>query len=160
MVEPRPSLVPLVTKGTDCPRMQGLSLRNCGMEVEDTGRHRVIYRDFGELLFTHFGVSGPLTLSASAHMREMQPGRYRIHLDLKPALSPEQLDARLVRDFTAQANTDFGNALGGLLPRKMIPIMVERSGIPGECKCRARSVPPWRTWAAPCWGTASTAKAM
>ena len=136
VVEPRPSLVPLVTKGTDCPRMQGLSLRNCGMEVEDTGRHRVIYRDFGELLFTHFGVSGPLTLSASAHMREMQPGRYRIHLDLKPALSPEQLDARLVRDFTAQANTDFGNALGGLLPRKMIPIMVERSGIPGECKCR------------------------
>ena len=111
VVEPRPSLVPLVTKGTDCPRMQGLSLRNCGMEVEDTGRHRVIYRDFGELLFTHFGVSGPLTLSASAHMREMQPGRYRIHLDLKPALSPEQLDARLVRDFTAQANTDFGNAL-------------------------------------------------
>lgn len=136
VVEPRPSLVPLVTEGTDCPRMQGLSLRNCGMEVEDTGRHRVIYRDFGELLFTHFGVSGPLTLSASAHMREMQPGRYRIHLDLKPALSPEQLDARLVRDFTAQANTDFGNALGGLLPRKMIPIMVERSGIPGECKCR------------------------
>lgn len=136
IVEPRPSLVPLVTEGTDCPRMQGLSLRNCGLTVEDTAKGRVIYRDFGELLFTHFGVSGPLTLSASAHMREMQPGRYRMHLDLKPALSPEQLDARLQRDFVAGANTDFGNALGGLLPRKMIPIAVERSSIPGDRKCR------------------------
>lgn len=136
IVEPRPSLVPLTIAGTDCPRMQGLSLRNCGLTVEDTTKGRVIYRDFGELLFTHFGASGPLILSASAHMREMQPERYRIHLDLKPALSSEQLDARLVRDMTVQANTDFSNALGGLLPRKMIPIMVERSGIPASQKCR------------------------
>lgn len=136
IVEPRPSLVPLVTEGTDAPRMQGLSLRNCALTVEDTAKHKVIYRDFGELLFTHFGLSGPLTLSASAHMRQMAAGRYRLWLDLKPALSPEQLDARLVRDFTAQPNTDFGNALSGLLPRKMIPIVVERSGIPSDRKCR------------------------
>lgn len=136
VVEPRPSLVPLTTEGSDAPRMQGLSLKNCAMTVEDTSSGKTVYRDFGELLFTHFGLSGPLTLSASAHMRQMEAGRYRIWLDLKPALSPEQLDARLVRDFTAQPNTDFANALGGLLPRKMIPIMVERCGIPGDRKCR------------------------
>ncbi len=136
VVEPTPSLVPVETKGTDAPRMQGLSLRNVGMEVEDTQKHKIIYRDFGELLFTHFGVSGPLTLSASAHMRPMEPERYRLWLDLKPALSPEQLDARLVREFTASPNTDFGNVMGALLPRKMISVAVERSSIPGDRKCR------------------------
>lgn len=136
IVQPRPSLVPLCIEGADCPRMQGLSLRNCGLTVEDTHSGGTLYRDFGELLFTHFGVSGPVILSASAHMRQMQPGRYRLHLDLKPALSPEQLDARLIRDFKEHANTDFSNALGGLLPRKMIPVAVERSGIAGSQKCR------------------------
>ena len=129
------SLVPLEAE-EDCKQMQGLSLRNCGLMVEDTHSGGTLYRDFGELLFTHFGVSGPVILSASAHMRQMQPGRYRLHLDLKPALSPEQLDARLVRDFKEHANTDFSNALGGLLPRKMIPVAVERSGIAGSQKCR------------------------
>ena len=95
----RPSLVPLVAKGTDCSEMMGLSLKNTAIRVLDTQKKKEIYSDFGEMLFTHFGVSGPMILSASAHMRDMAPGRYRIAIDLKPALRPEQLDARLQRDF-------------------------------------------------------------
>lgn len=137
MVTPlRPSLVPLTVQGKDCPRMQGLSLRNVVLTVEDTCTGKAVYREQGELLFTHFGLSGPLVLSASAHMRAMEPERYRAHINLKPALSNEQLDARLVRDLAERANQDFDNMLGGLLPRKMIPVMTERCGIPGETKCR------------------------
>jgi predicted Rossmann fold flavoprotein len=136
VIPPRPSLVPLTVEGTDCPRMQGLSLRNVGLTAEDAASGKTVFHEQGELLFTHFGVSGPLILSASAHMRDMAPGRYRLRLDLKPALSAEQVDARLVRDFAATPNTDLSNALGRLLPRKMIPIAVERVGIPGDRKCR------------------------
>ncbi len=132
----QPSLVPLVTEGADCPRMQGLSLRNVVLAVEDTAAGKTVFRDMGELLFTHFGLSGPLVLSASAHMRDMEPGRYRAHIHLKPALSDEQLDARLLRDLSERANQDLDNMLGGLLPRKMIPVMVERCGIPASQKCR------------------------
>lgn len=132
----RPSLVALCTEEVeDCRAMQGLSLRNCAIEVRDTVKKKVIYEDFGELLFTHFGLSGPVILSASAHMRDMAPGRYRISLNLKPALSPEQLDARLQRDLTENRNRDFSNSLGALLPRKMIPVAITRSGIPGGNKC-------------------------
>lgn len=87
------------------------------------------------MLFTHFGLSGPMVLSASAHMRDMAPDRYRVVVDLKPALRPEQLDARLQRDFEANKNRDFSNALSALLPRKMIPVMVRRSGIAPDTKC-------------------------
>lgn len=132
----RPSLVPLTVRGKDCPRMQGLSLRNVVLTVEDTDTGKAVFREQGELLFTHFGLSGPLVLSASAHMRAMEPERYRAHIHLKPALSDEQLDARLVRDLAKRANQDLDNMLGGLLPRKMIPVMIERCGIPGETKCR------------------------
>ena len=132
----RPSLVALcMEEQEECARMQGLSLRNCAIQVQDTAKKKVIYEDFGELLFTHFGISGPVILSASAHMREMQPGRYEISINLKPGLSPEQLDLRLQRDFLENKNRDFSNSLGALLPKKMIPIVMERSGIPGTQKC-------------------------
>jgi predicted Rossmann fold flavoprotein len=87
------------------------------------------------MLFTHFGVSGPIVLSASAHMRNMSSGRYRILIDLKPALSPEQLDPRLQRDLELNHNKDFANSLNALLPRKMIPVIVKRSGIEPDLKC-------------------------
>lgn len=131
----KPSLVPLVAEGTDCRDMMGLSLRNIGVSVWDTQKRKELYRDFGELLFTHFGLSGPVILSASSHMRDMSPGRYRVDIDLKPALRPEQLDARLQRDFSQNLNRDFINSLSSLLPRKLIPVAVKRSGIPGGKKC-------------------------
>jgi predicted Rossmann fold flavoprotein len=131
----RPSLVPLISRGSACAQMMGLSLRNISIRVVDTTNNKVVFEDFGELLFTHFGLSGPLILSASAHMRNMSPGRYRIYIDLKPALSPEKLDARLVREFKENKNRDFGNSLSSLLPRAMIPVAVQKSGIPSHFKC-------------------------
>lgn len=86
------------------------------------------------MLFTHYGVSGPLILSASSHMREMEKGRYEIHIDLKPGLTPEQLDARILRDFSENLNRDFINSLGALLPRKLIPVIVKLSGIKPSLK--------------------------
>ena len=127
----RGSLVPLqgiVVPGIPCVRLQGLSLRNVGLTVYENGKK--IYTDFGELLFTHFGVSGPLVLSSSAHMRHFDKKSYRLELDLKPALDEQQLDKRLLSDFQKHANSDFCNALGELLPQKLIPAAVERSGIP------------------------------
>lgn len=120
------SLVPLRADG--CAELQGLSLRNVGLTVYENGKR--IYTDFGELLFTHFGVSGPLVLSSSAHMRHFDKKSYRLELDLKPALDEQQLDKRLLSDFQKHANSDFCNALGELLPQKFIPAAVKRSGIP------------------------------
>lgn len=136
---PRPSLVPLVAAEPWCADVQGLSLRNCALTVVDTkdAKHKMLYEDFGEMLFTHFGVSGPMILSASAHMRKMEPGRYRLLIDLKPALSAEQLDARIVRDFEKYKNHDFANSLGDLLPRSLCPVIVKLSGIAPELKCNA-----------------------
>ena len=131
----RPSLVPLVARGLDCAELMGLSLKNISITVLDTKTGKVIFEDFGELLFTHFGLSGPVILSASAHMREMSPGRYQVVIDLKPALSPEKLDARLVREFQENRNRDFENSLSALLPRAMIPEVIRRSGIPPHLKC-------------------------
>jgi len=111
-----------------CAELQGLSLRDVGLTVYENGKK--IYTDFGELLFTHFGVSGPLVLSSSAHMRHFDKKSYRLELDLKPALDEQQLDKRLLSDFQKHANSDFCNALGELLPQKLIPAVVERSGIP------------------------------
>ncbi len=125
------SLVPLegvIAPGIPCGRLQGLSLRNVGLSVFESGKK--IYTDFGELLFTHFGVSGPLVLSASAHMRRFDKKTYRLEIDLKPALDAVQLDRRLLSDFSKYANHDFRNALDDLLPQKLIPVAVALSGVP------------------------------
>lgn len=126
------SLVPLREKGNTCASMQGLSLRNVQLTVFESGKK--IYTDFGEMLFTHFGVSGPLVLSASAHMRHFEKKSYRLEIDLKPALDENQLDKRLLSDFEKYCNHDFANALKDLLPQKMIPQMVRASGIDPRCK--------------------------
>ena len=128
----RPSLIPIETEDSFCKEMQGLSLRNVTLTV--TKGKKKMFSELGEMLFTHFGVSGPLVLSASSHMDDEIMGEYVLHIDLKPGLSPEQLDARLLRDFEKYKNKDFLNALGDLLPRKMIPVMVRRSGIEGTSK--------------------------
>ena len=122
VVEPRGSLVPLCAEGELCPRLQGLSLRNAAIRVYEN--EKMIYTDFGELLFTHFGLSGPVILSASAHMRRFEKKRYRLEIDLKPALDQQTLDKRLVSDFTRHANSD------QLLPRKLAEPFAELTGIP------------------------------
>ena len=126
------SLVPLKEQGNDCARMQGLSLRNVQLTVFEN--EKKIYTDFGEMLFTHFGVSGPLVLSASAHMRRFDKKKYRLEIDLKPALDEPTLDKRLLSDFEKHANSDFCNALDDLLPQKLIPVVVERSVIESRRK--------------------------
>ena len=133
IVEPRPSLVPLESPEDVCPRMQGLALKNVLLTVKNQ-KGKAVFREQGELLFTHFGLSGPLVLSASAHMRDFEKDRYRCHIDLKPALDEATLDARLVRELAQGANRDMDNLMGALLPRLMIPVALERSGIPGDRK--------------------------
>ena len=128
----RGSLVPLESDDPCCARLQGLSLRNVELRVRD-GRGKTVFRERGELLFTHFGLSGPLVLSASAHM-DFSRSSYTACIDWKPALDEQTLDARLVRDFTARANQDCANALGGLVPRSAVPVMAERAGIPLDAK--------------------------
>ncbi len=129
VTELKPSLVSLVCHEGFCTDLQGLALKNVAIKVVDTAKKKEIYKDMGEMLFTHFGVSGPMILSASSHMRNMEKGRYQIFVDMKPALTPEQLDSRILRDFTENNNKNFINSLGGLLPRKMIPVVVKLSGI-------------------------------
>lgn len=132
VTELKPSLVPLVSPDKYCAEMMGLSLRNVTLRLYDRGK--CIYTELGEMLFTHFGVSGPLVLSASSHMREMAPDRYKLMIDLKPGLSPEQLDARIQRDFAENINRDFVNAVRKLLPAKLIPTAVKLSGIAPDTK--------------------------
>lgn len=129
ITEPRPSLIPLETEENWCMRAQGLSLKNVAVSVYDKRKYKEVYSDFGEMLFTHFGVSGPVILSASAHLGSIEPGRYEINIDLKPALSEEKLDERLIRDFAAAPNKALGNALHELLPSKLIPVIIQLSGI-------------------------------
>ncbi|MBQ7595491.1 MAG: NAD(P)/FAD-dependent oxidoreductase [Clostridia bacterium] len=129
VTELKPSLVSLECHEGFCTDLQGLTLKNVEIKVTDTKTNKEIYRDFGEMLFTHFGVSGPMILSASSHMRDMEKGRYVINIDMKPKLTPELLDARILRDFSENTNKNFINSLGGLLPRKMIPVVVKLSGI-------------------------------
>ena len=125
----RGSLVPLAAEQELCSRMQGLTLKNVRLSVFD-GRKKPIFQDFGELLFTHYGISGPLTLSASAHMRDFDKNKYHVIIDLKPALDEKKLDLRILRDFEKYSNRDYSNALGDLLSKMMIPVIIERSGIP------------------------------
>ena len=126
------SLVPLKEQGNLCARMQGLSLRNVSLTVFENDKK--IYTDFGEMLFTHFGVSGPLVLSASSHMRKFDKKKYRLEIDLKPALDEPTLDKRILSDFEKHSNSDFCNALNDLLPQKLIPVLVELTGIPEHQK--------------------------
>lgn len=133
----RPSLVPLETEEAWCGELQGLSLRNSGLKVKDNRTGKLVYEDFGEMLFTHFGVSGPMILSLSAHLRDMEAGRFTLFIDLKPALTEKQLDIRLVRELEEHKNSHFENALGALLPRKLIPVAVRLSGIAADKACNA-----------------------
>ena len=118
------SLVPLETAGDDCQQMQGLSLRNVGVKLLNE-KNKVLFKDFGELLFTHFGVSGPTVLSASAHIK----GDCRLVIDLKPALDEGKLDSRILRDLEMYKNRTMENALADLLPRSMIPVILRRCSI-------------------------------
>lgn len=131
-----PSLVPFNIKGQECQMMQGLSLKNIELSLykynKEANKKKVLYKDFGEMLFTHFGVSGPVVLSSSCHVSDTKD--LFISVDLKPALSKEQLDARILRDFGNNQNKSFKNSLDDLLPKKMIPIIIERSGIDPEKK--------------------------
>lgn len=129
----RASLVPLESNDPWCAEMQGFSLRNVTLTVYDE-HNKQVYSDLGEMLFTHFGVSGPLVLSASAHMRDFSQHNYRLSIDLKPALDEKKLDARILRDFQKYANRDFKNALYDLAGHAMIPVLVRLSGIPEDTK--------------------------
>ena len=131
IVPPVGSLVPLEEDGDWCAKMQGLSLRNISVRLTDA-KKKTAYEDFGELLFTHFGLSGPTILSASAHMKG--DTGYTVHIDLKPALDEQALDQRLLREFESAQNKNFSNALDHLYPRALIPVMIERSGIDPDQK--------------------------
>lgn len=128
----KPSLVPLVCSNNFIPKLQGLSLKN--IEVTLYENDKDIYRDFGEMIFTHYGVSGPVILSASSHIKSMGKKQYKIKIDLKPALDFHTLDKRICRDFEEFANKDFVNSLSKLLPNKLIPVIVSLSGIPASEK--------------------------
>lgn len=131
----RPSLVPLEACENWCAELQGLSLKNIAIRLINTSSNKVVYKDFGEMLFTHFGLSGPVILSASAHIKDALKEKYSIKIDLKPALTYEQLDKRVTRDFQKYINKDYTNALDDLLPKKMIPVIVKLSGIKSDLKC-------------------------
>ena len=139
----RPSLVPLTAKNNRslqiCKMLQGLSLRNVSIKFIDTNKNKIIYEDFGEMLFTHFGVSGPVILSASAHLLRyknidelLKEGKINLSIDLKPALSKEKLDERVLRDFKEEKNKEFKNSLDKLLPKKMIDVIIHLSEINPE----------------------------
>lgn len=130
----KPSLVPLECHEGFCSKLSGLSLKNVTLSFFEEGKKKPIYTELGEMLFTHFGISGPLVLSASAHLRYMDKKKYIAVIDLKPALSAEQLDKRILRDFSEELNKDFSNSLDKLLPKSLIPIIINLSGIPGDTK--------------------------
>jgi len=127
-----PSLVPIVSEEKYCSDMMGLSLKNVRLNLMDNDK--CIYSELGEMLFTHFGVSGPLVLSASSHISKMQQNRYKIYIDLKPALSVDTLDKRIQRDFSENINKSFINSLNKLLPNKIIPVVAKLSGIKFDTK--------------------------
>lgn len=128
----KPSLVPIESDDDYCREMMGLSLKNVVLTLKDTVKNKVVFSEIGEMLFTHFGVSGPLVLSASSHIPQVESGRYIFYIDLKPALDEKKLDERILRDFKEIPNRIFANSLSKLLPSKMIPTVVELSGIDGE----------------------------
>lgn len=135
IAEPKPALVPLNCKEEWCKELMGLSLRNVSLTL--TAGKKQLYTGFGEMLFTHFGITGPLVLSASSYyvkFAKSKDTQVQVNIDLKPALSMEQLDKRLLRDFDENKNKQFKNSLGGLFPTKLIPVMIKLSGIHPEKK--------------------------
>lgn len=138
----KPSLVPLeIYEKEQCKELQGLSLKNVAIKIFDTEKDKKIYEDFGEMIFTHFGISGPIILSASAHLVRYKNIEELLHnkkisliLDLKPALDEKKLNDRILRDFSEQKNKQFKNSLDKLLPRKLIPVIIEKSGINADKK--------------------------
>ena len=131
----KPSLVPIVSNNTVCKKLQGLSLKNVAIKVVDKNKQSIVYKDFGEMIFTHFGVSGPIILSASSHLKNISKNQYSLIVDLKPALDDSTLDKRLVKDFSKNINKDYINSLYELLPNKIIPIIAKLSKIPLHTKC-------------------------
>ena len=142
VVKPEPSLVPVEVKEGFCSQLQGLSLKNVTLTVEDVEKKRTVFQELGELMFAHYGLSGPLALSASAHMQPMREGRYVLHIDCKPGLTPEQLDARLTRDLAQNLNRDFINSLSALLPKSLIPVAVRLSRVPAGARSAIKSPEP------------------
>lgn len=134
ILSPTPSLVPLTSPSKVCQKMQGLSLKNVSLRLVENASEKVVFEELGEMLFTHFGLSGPLVLSASAHLKSGAKNAYTVHIDLKPALDEETLDARVRSDFVKYQNRDFCNSLGDLLPEKMILPLIETVGIDGRKK--------------------------
>lgn len=128
----QPSLVPLVANNNFIPKLQGLSLKNISVRIVENNKE--IFSDFGEMLFTHFGVSGPVILSASSHMDNPEKHKYKLCIDLKPALDFDTLDKRVQRDFAENNNRDYINSLSKLLPNKLIPVIVSLSKIPPNQK--------------------------
>lgn len=128
IVDIQPSLVPIEVEENWIQDLLGLTLKNVGIRVKNS-KNKIIYSDFGEMMFAHFGLTGPMILSASAHMRDMNTEKYTIELDLKPALDEKKLDARILRDFSQNLNRDFQNSLGGLVPKSLAGVIVELSGI-------------------------------
>ena len=135
IIEPKPSLIPLESPDSDCKAMQGLSLKNVGLKIK-TRDNKTVYEDFGEMLFTHFGISGPMVFSASCNMRDYSLG-YTAYIDFKPALTNEQLDLRVQRDLKENNNKTIANSLNKLLPKKLIPVILKRWGIPTDKKCNS-----------------------
>ena len=131
----KPSLVPLVCKQNFCKKLQGLTLKNVSIRVFENSKNKEIYKDFGEMIFTHFGVSGPIILSASCHMNDITKEKYSLKIDLKPALDNLELDRRILKDFEKFSNKNFINSLSNLLPKKLIPVIVELSEIDPDLKC-------------------------
>lgn len=134
IIQPQPSLIPIISYESYCAEMMGLSLKNVTVTLFDKKKNKKLFSELGEMMFTHFGVTGPLILSASSHMDAKKLDNYEIIIDMKPALSEQQLDARILRDFSKQLNRDFINSLSELLPSKMIPVIVKLSGIAPDCK--------------------------
>lgn len=134
VTELKPSLVPLECHEGFCSKLSGLSLKNITLSVFEEGKKKPVFSEMGEMIFTHFGISGPLVLSASAYMKKPEDRKYTAVIDLKPALTAEQLDKRILRDFEEQNNRDFSNSLDKLLPRSLIPVIVSLSGIAPDCK--------------------------
>jgi len=131
-----PSLVPLETV-KDLHEIMGVSLKNVTLKIKNNENGKIVFEELGEMLFTHFGISGPLVLSASCHMQNMRLGKYTALIDFKPALDEQTLDKRILSDFSKAKNKDFSNALGALLPSKIIPFMIRESGIAPDQKVNA-----------------------